>query len=63
MPRTETVICRRAAVLADHAPALYFAAPKVTVAASARLEGISASALIPPVFWNAEVLHVTGPRR
>jgi peptide/nickel transport system substrate-binding protein len=50
-------------LLAEHAPALYFAAPKVTVAASARLEGIAASALIPPVFWNAEVLHVTGPRR
>jgi len=50
-------------LFAEHAPALYFAAPKVTVASSARLEGISASALIPPVFWNAEVLHVTGPRR
>jgi len=50
-------------LLAEHAPALYFAAPKVTVASSARLQGISASVLMPPVFWNAEVLHVTGPRR
>jgi peptide/nickel transport system substrate-binding protein len=50
-------------LFAEHAPALYFAAPRVIVASSARLEGVSASVLIPPVFWNAEVLHVTGPRR
>jgi peptide/nickel transport system substrate-binding protein len=45
-------------VLAAHDPVLYFAAPKVTVAASARLGGIEASVLTPTVLWNAEALYI-----
>lgn len=43
----------------EHMPVLYFAAPKVTVATSARLQGVSASPIVPTVLWNAELLSVT----
>ncbi len=46
-------------VLAEHAPVLYFAAPNVTVATSARVGGVEASVLTPNVLWNAEGLYVT----
>jgi peptide/nickel transport system substrate-binding protein len=46
-------------LLVDHMPCLYFAAPKATIAMSARLTGAMPSVLIPPVLWNAEVLSVT----
>jgi len=45
-------------LLAEHAPALYFAAPKVTIATSARLQGVSPSVLAPSVLWNAERLYI-----
>ena len=45
-------------VLAEHLPILYFAAPRVTVASSARLRGSLPSVLPPPVLWNAEVLSI-----
>jgi len=48
-------------VLVDHMPCVYFAAPKATIAMSARLAGAMPSVLIPPVLWNAEVLSVTAP--
>lgn len=44
--------------LASHDPVLYFAAPKVIVASSARLGGVQASVLIPNVLWNAEALYI-----
>jgi peptide/nickel transport system substrate-binding protein len=54
-------------VLAEHDPVLYFAAPKVTIATSARVGGVRASVLAPTVLWNAERLYVnpaaSGPRR
>jgi peptide/nickel transport system substrate-binding protein len=45
-------------VLAEHLPILYFAAPRVTVATSARLRGSTPSVLPPPVLWNAEALSI-----
>jgi peptide/nickel transport system substrate-binding protein len=48
-------------LLAAHDPVLYFAAPKVTVASSARLGGVSASVLAPSVLWNAEALFIKPP--
>jgi peptide/nickel transport system substrate-binding protein len=46
-------------VFADHMPALYFAAPKVTVAYRSRVHGVRASALQPAVLWNVEALSVS----
>jgi peptide/nickel transport system substrate-binding protein len=46
-------------VFADHSPALYFAAPKVTVAVGSRVHGVRVSAFQPPVLWNADSLSVT----
>jgi peptide/nickel transport system substrate-binding protein len=46
-------------VFADHSPALYFAAPKVTVAVGSRVRGVRVSALQPPVLWNVDSLSVT----
>ena len=42
---------------------IYFAAPKMTVPASARLRGAAASLLALPVLWNADVLAVDAGRR
>lgn len=50
-------------VLAEHMPAIYFAAPKVIVATSARMRGVTPSVLAPYVLWNADTLSVTGPPR
>ena len=47
--------------LAEHMPVLYFAAPKVLLATSERLRGVSPSVLAPHILWNAETLSVTGP--
>lgn len=47
------------AILAAHLPILYFAAPKVTIATSARLHGATPSVLAPPVLWNADVLWLS----
>jgi peptide/nickel transport system substrate-binding protein len=48
-------------VLAEHVPALYFAAPKVILATSARVRGVTPSVLAPYILWNADTLSVTGP--
>ncbi len=45
---------------AAHVPIIYFVAPRVIVATSARLRGATPSVLTPPVLWNAEVLSI-GP--
>ncbi len=44
--------------LAQHAPILCFAAPHVVIATSARVGGVTASVLNPPVLWNAESLYL-----
>lgn len=46
-------------ILADHVPALYFVAPKVTVAVSSRVHGVEASVLQPPVLWNIDAISVS----
>lgn len=48
-------------VMAEHMPAMYFAAPKVILASSARLRGVTPSVLAPYILWNADTLSVTGP--
>jgi len=48
-------------VLAEHAPVLYFAAPKVILASSARVRGATPSVLAPYILWNADMISVTGP--
>lgn len=45
--------------LAQHAPVLYFVAPHVVIATSARVGGVKASVLNPGVLWNAEALFLT----
>lgn len=45
-------------VLAEHVPVLYFAAPNVIIATSARLGGVTPSVLAPNVLWNAEELYI-----
>ena len=44
-----------------HMPVLYFAAPRVYIATSARLQGVIPSVLAPPVLWNAESLSLAAP--
>jgi peptide/nickel transport system substrate-binding protein len=48
-------------VLAEHMPVLFFAAPKVILASSARVRGVTPSVLAPYILWNADMLWVTGP--
>lgn len=48
-------------LLSAHLPVLHFAAPKVTIATSARLQGATPAIFDPPVLWNAEVLSLSGP--
>ena len=43
-------------------PALYFVAPKVTIALNPRVQNATAVPQIPQVLWNAETLAVSGPR-
>lgn len=43
-------------ITAEHQPSLYFVAPDVTVATSARVRGATPSSLPPQVLWNAERL-------
>ena len=47
------------AIIAEHLPIIYFAAPRVMVATSARVQGATPSVLPPPVLWNAETLSVS----
>jgi peptide/nickel transport system substrate-binding protein len=50
-------------ILAEEMPAIYFVAPKVTLAVSSRVVNEQAAPQIPQLLWNAETLAVTGPRR
>ena len=50
-------------LLADHVPAMWFAAQQVTVPISQRVGGATPSVILPFVLWNAERLYVSGPRR
>ena len=50
-------------LVADHVPALWFAAPQVTVPIGARVGGATPAVIVPLVLWNAERLYATGQRR
>jgi peptide/nickel transport system substrate-binding protein len=50
-------------VLAEHMPAVYFAAGTATVAMSARVHGAAPSVLKPSVLWDAESLSIAPPAR
>jgi peptide/nickel transport system substrate-binding protein len=45
-------------ILAEHLPVIYFAAPRVTVASSARVRGVAAAVVPPTILWNAEMLSI-----
>lgn len=49
-------------VFGENVPALYLAAPKVTIAFSPRVANVTPASLIPQVLWAADSLSVTGPR-
>ena len=49
-------------IFADHVPALYFAAPKVTIALSPRVKNPTAAPQIPQLLWSADTLAASGPR-
>jgi peptide/nickel transport system substrate-binding protein len=49
-------------VFGEHLPAIYFAAPKVTVAFAPRVTNVTPANLIPQLLWSADTLAVTGPR-
>jgi ABC-type transport system substrate-binding protein len=48
-------------VFAEHEPVIYFAAPKVILATSARVHGVTPSVLAPYLLWNAERMFLSGP--
>jgi peptide/nickel transport system substrate-binding protein len=50
-------------IFAENLPVLYFAAPRLFYAHSARVAGVRPSVLRPPVLWNADSLGVTAPPR
>jgi peptide/nickel transport system substrate-binding protein len=45
-------------IVAENVPVLYFAAPRMYYAYSARLQGVVPSVQRPPVLWNADSLSV-----
>jgi peptide/nickel transport system substrate-binding protein len=45
-------------VFADNLPVLYFVAPRLYYAESARVTGTTPSVIRPPVLWNADVISV-----
>ena len=45
-------------IFAEHLPAIYFAAPRVVVATSARLDGVAPSVLQPHLLWQPELLRI-----
>ena len=49
-------------VFGEHVPALYFVAPKVTIALAPRVTNVNPAPLIPQLLWSADTLAVTGPR-
>jgi peptide/nickel transport system substrate-binding protein len=46
---------------AENLPALYFAAPRLLLAHSTRLQGVVPSVQRPAILWNADSLSVAGP--
>ena len=50
-------------VFADHVPALYFVAPKVTIALSPRVLNAAPAPQVPQLLWSADTLAVSAPDR
>ena len=48
-------------IFAENLPVLYFAAPRLYYAHSARVAGIEPSVLRPPALWTADMISVTSP--
>jgi peptide/nickel transport system substrate-binding protein len=46
-------------IMAENLPMLYFAAPRMYYAHSSRVQGVTPSALWPPVLWDADNLSVS----
>jgi peptide/nickel transport system substrate-binding protein len=46
-------------IMAENLPALYFAAPRLYAAHTARVRGVTPSVIRPPILWNADALSVT----
>jgi peptide/nickel transport system substrate-binding protein len=50
-------------ILADELPAIYFVAPRLTLAVSTRVSGARPVPQIPQLLWSADTLGSSGPRR
>jgi ABC-type transport system substrate-binding protein len=50
-------------VFAEHVPALYFVAPKVTIALSPRVLNAAPTPQVPQLLWSADTLAVSAPKR
>ena len=50
-------------VFAEHVPALYFVAPKVTIAMSPRVLNAAPAPQVPQLLWSADTLAVSAPNR
>jgi ABC-type transport system substrate-binding protein len=48
-------------IFADELPIIYFAAPRIFMATSARVVGVTPAPIEPELLWNADVIGVTGP--
>jgi peptide/nickel transport system substrate-binding protein len=60
MPERKRLFGEAQKILAAHVPVLYFAAPHVMVASSARVQGSTPAVSAPPILWNAELLSLAG---
>jgi peptide/nickel transport system substrate-binding protein len=49
-------------IFAEHEPALYFVAPKVTIALAPRVLNATPAPQVPQLLWSADTLAVSGPR-
>jgi len=50
-------------ILSDELPAIYFVAPRLTLAVSTRVTGARPVPQIPQLLWSADTLSATTPRR
>ena len=50
-------------ILSDELPAIYFVAPRLTLAVSTRVAGAQPVPQIPQLLWSADTLAASGPRR
>jgi peptide/nickel transport system substrate-binding protein len=50
-------------ILGEELPAIYFVAPRITVAHSSRVLNAAPAVQIPHLLWNPDTLAVSGPRR